>query len=270
MKEFFGFGGYMREPEGYLSWQHLVFVTSLMIIMVAFAVWLGKIYRNADAKQKNLPLIVAAIMIDCFELFKIVVMCIRGKDALGWLYELPLFLCSIQLITIPLAAFAKGRVKEAALDFVFIFGILSAVLGTYAAGNNYSCYPVLSFDNVISGITHSISGFSSLYIAISGMSSMKRKNIPITFAILLSFCVAATIANITLDYNYMFLVRPDGTPYEIVYSIAGGNAVIYPILVVLLFVIYIVAFHFIYNYFKGRKVKADKNLKEDKIFISVQ
>ena len=35
MREFFGFGGYQRTPEGYMSWQHLVFVTSLMVIMVA-------------------------------------------------------------------------------------------------------------------------------------------------------------------------------------------------------------------------------------------
>ncbi len=253
MKEFFGFGGYTREPEGYMSWQHLLFVTSLMIIMVSLATIIGLKYRHRTSREKNLPLIFAAIMIDTFEIFKIVIMCIRGEDALGWLYELPLFLCSIQLITIPLAAFAKGRVKESALDFVFIFGVLGAVLGTYAAGQNYACYPVLSLDNVVSGITHSISGFSSLYIAISGLSSMKRKNMPITFAILFTFCIAATVANYTLDYNYMFLVRGDGTPYDIIYNLVGGNAIIYPISVVLLFVIYIVIFHSVYNYFKAKK-----------------
>ena len=31
MKEFFGFGGYTREPEGYFSAAHLIFVTSLML-----------------------------------------------------------------------------------------------------------------------------------------------------------------------------------------------------------------------------------------------
>ena len=40
MREFFGFGGYQREPEGYLSWQHLLFVTTLMVIMVALAAFL--------------------------------------------------------------------------------------------------------------------------------------------------------------------------------------------------------------------------------------
>ena len=46
-----------------------------------------------------------------------------------FLYDLPLFLCSIQLIAIPMAAFCKGRVKEACLDFVLTFGILGAVFG---------------------------------------------------------------------------------------------------------------------------------------------
>ena len=252
MKEFFGFGGYNRTPEGFLSWQHLLFVSLLMVIMISLAVTIGILNRNKDEKAKNKVLIIAAIMIDAFEIFKIVIMCIRGNDPLGWLYELPLFLCSIQLITIPLAAFAKGRIKEAALDFVLIFGILGAVLGTYGAGQNYGCYPVLSFDNVVSGITHCISGFSSLYIVISGMASMKKKNIYITFIILLSFCLSAYIANILLDYNYMFLMRGDGTPYDILYNFLDGNKFLYPISVVALFIIYITAFYGTY-YLLGKQ-----------------
>ena len=46
-------------------------------------------------------------------------------------------MCSIQLITIPLAAWSKGRMQEAALDFVFIFGLLGAILGTYGAGETF-------------------------------------------------------------------------------------------------------------------------------------
>ncbi len=34
MKEFFGFGGYTRTPEGFLSWQHLLFVGLLLGTMV--------------------------------------------------------------------------------------------------------------------------------------------------------------------------------------------------------------------------------------------
>ena len=246
MREFLGFGGYQRAAEGFMSWQHLTFVTSLMVVMVALAIFLGKRMRNGEDAKKNRVLICAAILIDALEIFKIVIMCWRGNNPMGWLYELPLFLCSIQLITIPLAAFSKGRVREAALDFVLIFGILGAVLGTYGAGQNYGCYPVLSMDNVVSGLTHSISGFSSLYIAISGMTSMKKRNIPLTFSILGFFCVAAATANKLLDYNYMFLVRGDGTPYDVIYNLVGGHALLYAFCVVALFLLYIVAFYYIY------------------------
>lgn len=253
MREFFGFGGYQREVEGYFSWQHILFVTCFMAVMVTSAIILGKWARHKSDKEKNLVLIIAAILIDAFELLKIVIVCVRSSDPMAWLYDLPLFLCSIQLITIPLAAFSKGRVKDASLDFVFIFGILGAVLGTYLAGNNYSSYPVLSFDNTVSAITHSISGFASLYIVISGMESMRKKNIPITYAILSSFCIMAYIANVLLPYNYMFLMRGDGTPYDILYNLVGGNPVIYPLLVVVLFLLYIAAFYGVY-YLIDKKV----------------
>jgi uncharacterized membrane protein YwaF len=252
LKEFFGFGGYQRPAEGYLSWQHLLFVSSLMVIMVLCAVLLGRRTKGLDAAGKNRVLKVAAILIDGVELFKIVMLSIAVQDPMRWTSELPLFLCSIQLIAIPMAAFSKGRLKEASLDFVMIFGLLGAVMGTYFAGNNYSCYPVISIDNVASGITHSIAGFAALYIILSGMRSMKKRNIPITVGILFGFCVAAYIANLFTDHNYMFLTRGDGTPYDIIYNMVGGNQILYPLLVVLLFYIYIVAFYGVYYLIRKR------------------
>ena len=251
MKEFFGIGGYLREPEGAFSWQHLLFVTSLMVIMVVLAVVLGKRNKNKLSEQKNVVLIWSAILIDGFELVKIVLSCVEDPSA--WTRMLPLFLCSIQLIAIPLAAFSGGRVREAALDFVSVFGLLGAVLGTFGATQNYNAYPVMSFTNVVSGITHTISGFAALYIMIAGMASMKRKNMWITFAILVTFCVAAYVANILVDYNYMFLMSGDGTPYDILFNLVGGHKVLYPVSVVALFVVYICLFYGVWHLVEKKK-----------------
>lgn len=251
ISEFFGFGGYARPAEGYMSWQHLTFVTTLLVIMFFCAVRLGNKYK--DREDKGRVLIWAAFLIDGFELFKIVILSIRGADPWHFLYELPLFLCSIQLISIPLAAFSRGRIREAALDFVMIFGLLGAVMGTYFAGNNYAAYPVLSIDNVVSGITHCISGFASLYIMFSGLGCMHRRNIPITLGILGAFSVAAYIANVLLDGNYMFLMGGDGTPYDILYAMVDGHPVLYPLCVVGLFVVYIIGYHHIYHLARDRR-----------------
>jgi len=253
MKEFFGLESfsdgsyhYVREAEGAWSWQHILFVSIILLLMIVLAILFGRKNKDKSYEKKNKVLIVCAFLINAFEIVKIVILCIRCQDPFHWLYVLPLFLCSIQLIAIPLAAFSKGRVKEASLDFVLIFGILGAVFGTIGAAQNYNAYPVLSMDNVFSGITHSISGFASLYIVNSGMASMKKNNYPITIAIILGFSIAAYIANKILDYNYMFLMNHDGTPYSIFYNLVNGNPVLYPLIVVGLFVIYIIAFYYIY------------------------
>ena len=256
MREFFGFGGFQRTPEGAYSWQHLLFVGITIALMIGLAILFGIRNRSKDDKTKNRVLIIAAILIDSFELFKIILFCVRD-DPMAWKRTLPLFLCSIQLITIPLAAFSKGRIKEAALDFVFIFGILGAIAGTIGAAQNYNAYPVLAFDNVVSAITHSISGFCSLYIVISGMDSMKKENIWIVLAILGCFIVFAFIANAIIPYNYMFLRSDDGTPYFIVTKLVNGNKVLYPIGVILLFIIYIAIFYGIYYLITKKNKKSE-------------
>ena len=253
-------GSFFGKPEygvaqGAYSWQHLLFVCSFIVVMIICAIILGKRNKNKDDVTKNKVLIWSALLINAFELFKIAFNIGASDDGMSWTTDLPLFLCSIQLITIPMAAFCKGKLREASLDFVFVFGILGAIVGPIGAAQNYSNYPVLSFPNVVSSITHSISGFSSLYIAISGMASMKKENIKYIFYILFSFCVVAYIANLILDYNYMFLMNHDGTPYVIIYNLVNGHPILYPILVVLLFVLYILVFEGIYNYFKNKKLK---------------
>lgn len=253
MREFFGFGGYTRIPEGYFSWQHLTFVTSLMVLMVLCALWLGKKNALRSEKAKNRVLIVTAIVMDAIELARIVIVCFRLHDPMHWIYELPLFMCSIHFIVLPLAAFSKGRLREASLDFVVIFGILAATFGTYFAGQNYGAYPVLSIDNVASGLTHTMSGFTSLYILFSGLASMQKKNIPITFSIITGGCVLAYIANAIVDYNYMFLRRGDGTPYDFFLKLVNGNQIIYPILVLLMFFGYIALFYGVYFLVCNRK-----------------
>ena len=259
MKEFFGFGTgeyqYGRPADGFMSWQHLTVVSTFVIVGVVLAIILGMINKNKDDRDKNKVLIWAAIIINSFEIAKIIIGSIQEPSY--WRVSLPLFLCSIQLIAIPLAAFSKGRLKDASLDFVLIFGILGGILGTVGATQNYNAYPAFSWPNIVSATTHTISAFASLYIAISGLTSLKKKNMPITFGILFGFGIVAYITNIILDYNYMFLMNHDGTPYVYLYNLVGGNKILYPISVMLLFVIYIFVFYAIHSRIIKSSVKTD-------------
>lgn len=253
MLEFFGFAPDPRVPEGAYSWQHLTFVTSLVVIMIVLAAWLGLKNKNKPFKDKNRVLIATALIADFFEILRIVILCLQSDDPDRWTRELPLFLCGLTLIALPLAAFTRGRIQEAALDFVAMFGILGALMGTYGAAQNYANYPVLSFLNVVSGLTHTISGFGSLYILFARMTKMKAKNLWLTTVILLAFSAVSYGVNLLIDYNYMFLMSHDGTPYSIVWDMVGGNAIGYAIAVVGLFIVYILAFWGVFTLCAKRK-----------------
>ena len=85
IKEFLGLSGadgvsYWREAEGAYSWQHLTFVTSLLVVMAVLAAFLGRAYNGKSESEKNRVLIWAAILIDAFELFKIAVLCGKSAD----------------------------------------------------------------------------------------------------------------------------------------------------------------------------------------------
>ena len=258
LKEFFGIGGYTRAAEGAYSWQHLTFVGCLLAAAFALAIWLGCRNRRWNLRTQNRVLIVAAILIDGLELIKIGLSCYetaQGGEAwyAGLRTVLPLFLCSIQLIVIPLAAFTKGRMREVCADFVGLFGILGGILGTVGAAQNYNAYPVLSFTNIVSGLTHSIAAFASLYVLITGLACLQKRNVPGSLALLFGFCGAAMVANSLLDYNYMFLRSHDGTPYQIIYDVVGGHPILYPAMVIGLFVVYMGVFYGVASLLRHKK-----------------
>ena len=52
-KEFFGIGGFQRVPEGAWSWQHILFVSSMLAVAIGLAIILGKRFREKEEKQKK-------------------------------------------------------------------------------------------------------------------------------------------------------------------------------------------------------------------------
>lgn len=68
------------------------------------------------------------------------------------------------------------------------------------------------------------------------------------------FMSQLTLIFVTLLMFSMFLASGDGTPYDIFYSLLNGNPVLYPIIVVLLFLVYVSLFYYIYYLIK-RKIK---------------
>ena len=48
-------------------------------------------------------------------------------------------------------------------------------------------------------------------------------------------------------------MRGDGTPYDILYNLVGGHKVLYPVSVVVLFLLYIVGYYSVYYMVRRKK-----------------
>ena len=252
-----------RSPEGFLSWQHLLYATLMVALTVFLAVWLGKKFRHRNEPDKDRVMKIAAITILACELTKIVLISWRAGDPLKIRGMLPLFLCSINLFTIPLAAFAKGKLREFAQDAVFLYGMLCCLTGAYLAANYFNGSPVLSFDPMMSVTTHCIAGFVALYLPISGLLKVNIKKMFGALLLIFGVEVLAFLANCwnagtdgRYESNYMFLSNSAGTPFEIVNTLVGGHQVLYTIAVAALYLLYGLAFIGVLALI--RKIKASK------------
>ena len=270
LKEFFNWTT-ERPVEGWFSWQHLVYVTLMVLLTVGLGIFFGMKYRAADRAKKLRVLKIAAILMLGLELFKIVICCVRAGSVWEFRGNLPLFLCSILLFSLPIGAFGRGRAQEAALDFSFAFGMLCCIAGTYLAGNIFGASPVLSFDPMVSTTTHCISGFSTIYIGVSGLKEMKMRNAPISCLILGVFEALALGVDILqrptpYQSNYMFFTSPDGTPFQICYDLVAGNQVLYTVFVMLLYFVYLILFYavylFVYRAARKKREESRKTLAE--------
>lgn len=165
----------------------------------------------------------------------------------GWdslLNELPLFLCSLQLFTLPLVCFTKGNFQKAMADLILIWGFVGAIMGTFLA-TEFTFNNAFSFFPLVSVFTHCVSGFASLYIGFSKLFTLNKKTLLINIIIMLLFSGFAWIGAIYTPQNYMFLVRPDGTPFEIFYKLFNGSKIWYPISIIVLQLVFLWLFYLV-------------------------
>ena len=244
--------GEQRAPAGLFSWQHLLAVTLTLAILLTLAVFLGKKFKN-DPKKQNLVLLIAGISIVVIQISKITYLLVETDNVVDCLIgNAPLYFCDIMIFIIPISAFVRGRAKDICIDFIAICGLLMGFMGNYFAGNLYPSHALISFSVFNALLNHSISAFTSLFIWVSDMNKMEKKNIPFSIGILFTFMTIALI----VDYvhlartgsprNFMFFFFGDGTPFTLFHDMVKGNKIIYQIIIYILQCGYMGLFYFFY------------------------
>ena len=181
----------------------------------------------------------------------------------------PLYFCDVPIYIIPLAALTKGRFKQWCLDFMAICGLLMGFMGNYFAGNLYPSHAIISFSVINALLNHSISAFVALFIWVSGLNKMEKRDIPFAIGILFTFMsIALTVDYISIpiigrERNFMFFFNGDGTPFTLFLNLFGGALIPYQITIYVLQCGYIGLFYGVYYWIMSslKKREGHKNLQ---------
>lgn len=241
-----------RQGDALFSWPHLLSVTVTLAIFIVLAILLGKKFKN-DKKAQDITLLVSGISIVVVEVAKLAYLCVGSDNILKTLWgNFPLYLCDMQIYIIPLAALTKGRFRDWCLDFIAIWGILMGFFGTYFAGNIYPAHAAISWGAINSLLNHAISLFAGLFIFVTGLNKMEKRNIPFVVGILLVFMVSALIIDWTDNHNFMFFRTGDGTPFDLFKNyLSFGQIWVYDIWIFVLQCGYMVGFYYTYYLIKN-------------------
>ena len=116
IKNFFRLEG-ADSADCYFKPEHIIVSTIITLLFISLAIYFGLKYKDKDLKSKLKPIKVAAIIHLATQFLWLIITLIRTRhDNTYWLeifrVVLPLFMCDIQLIAIPIAGCIRILIEE--------------------------------------------------------------------------------------------------------------------------------------------------------------
>lgn len=223
-----------------------------MIIIACILYCLLRYLTKLPSKIVTLVIATAALLVPIVEYTHTYWLYRCGQTQ--WYKLLPLHLCAMQSIFIPLAVFTPFRCfKEFIYSTAILGGICAIVFPVGVAGT----YPFWHYQTLQTLLLHSLLIFVPLALIISGRFQPKAKAIPQVIAIFLFVASLAAYIDNHFGENYIFLrFPPADTPFAAIADIYGHGTYLLLAAICLLAVILIMYLPF---YFKEyRQEKQDK------------
>ena len=139
-----------------------------------------------------------------------------GEGAFSWWKELPLQLCNINLIMVPVSIITGKRELQ---SFCFFLGPIGAIFALIMPCPGFDCYSILLPRMLGYYITHWLVFFGSLSLCSLGIYRPKRSDLKKTVitVVILSFVIflfnmLLRLTGICVNANYFYVVEPIGNP----------------------------------------------------------
>ena len=195
------------------GWRHIA-----LLIIVALCLFLAIHYvAHAPQKQAKRIIRVAAVAVPVLELSHTVWLYLCGFT--DFIKLLPLHLCAMQSIFIPLAVFTR---KTYFKEFVYATAVLGGALGILFPAGVAECYPVWHYQTIQTAVLHGLLIFVPLALIFSGEFRPELRNFSKVLLIFLCVALVAAAVDFGFGENYMFLRQaPEGTPLVWIYDTFG-------------------------------------------------
>lgn len=195
------------------SWQHI-----LLLALLACCIAAGlRLIRRLQPPQAKKVIYGAAILVPVLEFSHSLWMYLTGTTALVKL--LPLHLCGLQSIFIPLAVFTKIGCFR---DYVYATSLLGGLFGTVFPAGVADYYPLFSFQTLQTFALHGLLLFVPLAMIACGMHRPALRRFPRVLCVFLSVALIVGMIDGFFGENYMFLFAPPaGTPLVWIFDTFG-------------------------------------------------
>ena len=182
--------------QDYMSIGQFVFLFIAILAIILISVFLRKI----EHKKIDKFLKVLAIIIPVLEVTKIIVESyfdIKYHGSFNFSGLLPLYTCSLFIYTLPLAAFAKGKVKECCLAFLTTISIFAGMTNFIMAAILLT-YPFFNFHTFVSLNFH----FWMVFVGVFLIST--KYYVPKWKDVIKGFIPVACLSLIVIPIDYIF------------------------------------------------------------------
>lgn len=193
--------------------QHIFLLLLLTLALSLLLRWT----KHGSEKTRQRLLYAAGILVPALELSHSVWMYFTGTTSLIKL--LPLHLCGLQSLFIPLAVFTRFTCFK---DFVYATSLLGGIFGTVFPAGIAGYYPMFSFQTIQTFLLHGLLIYVPLALIVSGSHRPNLHRFPRVLCIFLAVVFVVGCIDFYFGENYMFLYEaPSGTPLVWVFDTFG-------------------------------------------------
>ena len=239
---------------GIFTGEHFIW---MIIAAVALALSLF-IFRNIDDGALFRFIRITAIVLLVSEVVKIVIILYWGNFDIG--QDLPLWLSSMFVYLLPFVGFAKGRLRQHAINSIvsiyFVGGVLTMIMPLILY-----YYPLLNFFSFHSLIYHWLMIFIALLLLIRGHVNINLKQFHFIIVPFLIMAVIALPVNAIFDGDYMFLTNGNNSAFHMFYTMMPWAFYALTVLALHIAYIFLTAVAFKFADTRIRKYKSHKSTK---------